>query len=122
MSATTSFAENPWVRLLLGPAMAIVIVGFGIYYNDARQDDRIAANEATLDKLSSVADELPLLRQALERDNELVNVVIEGLKRDVTRSDARLTAYIEAAGERERSLAERVRELERHEHSAQGHR
>lgn len=94
-------------------------VVIALYISDEIQTERIAAQTKRIDDnaqsvkdLGKIAAELPLLRQSLDSNNNLINIVIEGLQKDQARTDNRLGLYIEGNGERQRALEARIRTVE----------
>lgn len=115
-----SIAENPWMRLLIGPGMTLAVVGMGLFFTVREQGKQIVRNTDSIasnaETLATLSQELPLIRQALDRDNELINLVVEGIKRDFLILSSRVSDYIRTDNEEQALVQERLHDLEMQVH------
>ena len=81
---TQSWAESPIVKLFASPILILVGMAITLYFTVQAQGRDIQINSVNIasntETLATIAAEIPLIRQALERDSELITVVISGIK------------------------------------------
>ena len=119
--------DSHWLRSIFGVGLGalVTLAGTGVllWRDSAIQDQRLEVNVAAINSnaretatnaetLATLSQELPLIRQALVSNQELVGVVIEDLKGDVAMIGNRISAHISLDDGRHEAIAASIHNLE----------